>query len=66
MQLAALICWGCSTPAELTAKLKYLFSGVLEKMLEAEMDEHLGYEKHNVPGKSSSQQMPLFRAEDQP
>jgi len=35
-------------------------------MLEAEMDEHLGFEKHNVPGKSSSQQMPLFRAEDQP
>ena len=53
MQLAALICEGCTTPAELTAKLKNLFSGALEKMLEAEMDEHLGYEKHSVLGKNS-------------
>jgi len=42
MELAALICEGCTTPAELTAKLKNLFSGALEKMLEAEMAEHLG------------------------
>jgi putative transposase len=52
-QLAALICEGCTTPAELTAKLKNLFSGALEKMLEAEMDEHLGYEKHSVLGNNS-------------
>lgn len=53
MQLAAIISEGCTTPAELTAKLKSLFSGALEKMLEAEMDEHLGYEKHSVLGNNS-------------
>jgi putative transposase len=53
MQLAALICEGCTTPAELTTKLKNLFSGALEKMLEAEMDDYLGYEKHSVLGKNS-------------
>lgn len=53
MQLVALISEGCNTPAELTAKLKDLFSGALEKMLEAEMDEHLGYEKHSVLGNNS-------------
>ena len=53
IQLAALISEGCTTPAELTAKLKNLFSGALEKMLEAEMDEHLGYEKNSVLGNNS-------------
>lgn len=53
MQLAALISEGCTNPAELTAKLKGLFSGALEKMLESEMDEHLGYEKHSVMGNNS-------------
>lgn len=52
-QLAALICGGCTTPADLTAKLKGLFAGALEKMLEAEMDEHLGYEKHSSTGDNS-------------
>jgi len=37
-QLAALISEVCTWPAELTAKFKNLFSGALEKMLEAEMD----------------------------
>jgi putative transposase len=53
LQLVALISEGCKTPAELTAKLKDLFSGALENMLEAEMDEHLGYEKHSVLGNNS-------------
>lgn len=53
IQLATLISEGCTTPAELTAKLKNLFAGALEKMLEAEMDEHLGYEKHSVLGNNS-------------
>jgi len=43
----------CRTPAELSAKLKELFAGTLETMLEAEMDEHLGYEKHSVQGNGS-------------
>lgn len=53
MQLAALISEGCTTTAELTAKLKGLFSGALEKMLEAEIDEHLGYEKNSILGNNS-------------
>ncbi len=38
----------CKTPAAASAKLKELFGGMLEKMLEAELDEHLGYEKHSA------------------
>ncbi len=43
----------CKTPGEASAKLKELFSGMLESMLEAEMDEHLGYEKHSAQGDGS-------------
>jgi putative transposase len=43
----------CKTPAEASAKLKELFSGMLESMLEAEMDDHLGYEKHSAQGDGS-------------
>ncbi|WP_425057712.1 IS256 family transposase ISPeth4 [Sporomusa carbonis] len=53
IQLVALLSEECTTPAELTAKLKNLFAGALEKMLEAEMDEHLGYEKNSVLGNNS-------------
>lgn len=53
IQLAALISEECTTPADLTAKLKSLFAGALEKMLEAELDEHLGYEKNSVLGNNS-------------
>ena len=44
---------GCKTPAEASAKLKEMFGGMLEKMLEAELDEHLGYEKHSAQGDGS-------------
>jgi putative transposase len=53
IELAALISEGCTTPQELTSKLKGLFSGALEKILEAEMEEHLGYEKHSQLGDNS-------------
>lgn len=53
MQLAELISEDCSSPKELTEKLKNLFSGALEKMLEAELEEHLGYEKNSVIGNNS-------------
>lgn len=53
IQLATLISEGCTSTAELTAKLKNLFSGALEKMLEAEMTEHLGYEKNSILGNNS-------------
>ena len=52
-QLAALLSEECATPQDLTEKLKNLFAGALEKMLEAEMDEHLGYEKNSVLGNNS-------------
>ncbi|CUH97887.1 hypothetical protein P22_4040 [Propionispora sp. 2/2-37] len=53
MQLAALLSEECATPAELTTKLKNLFAGALEKMLEAELEEHLGYEKNSALGNNS-------------
>jgi putative transposase len=53
IQLAALISEDCATPAELTAKLKNLFAGAIEKMLESELDEHLGYEKNSSLGNNS-------------
>lgn len=52
-QLAELLSKECSTPSEVTEKLKTLFAGTLEKMLEAELTEHLGYEKSNVQGNNS-------------
>jgi putative transposase len=53
MELVALLCEECENPADVTAKLKNLFAGTLEKMLEAEMDEHLGYDKHSPQGNNS-------------
>jgi len=52
-QLAELISEDCKNPKDLTEKLKNLFSGALEKMLEAELEEHLGYEKNSVIGNNS-------------
>src|ERR1700738_1122700 len=34
--------------------LKDLFAETIQEMLEAEMDTHLGYEKHDVQGKKTS------------
>jgi putative transposase len=51
--LVSLISEECASPADLTSKLKHLFAGALEKMLEAEMDEHLGYEKNSNQGDNS-------------
>lgn len=48
MQLVTLLSEECKTPKDITEKLKNLFAGTLQKMLEAEMDEHLGYDKHSV------------------
>jgi putative transposase len=53
MQLAALISEECRTPADITAKLKNPFAETLEKMLEAELDEHLSYEKNSILGNNS-------------
>jgi putative transposase len=53
VELVAMLCEECATPADVTAKLKNLFAGTLEKMLEGEMEEHLGYDKHSVTGNNS-------------
>jgi len=50
MELVKAISGECSTPAEVTSLLKSLFAGTLEQMLQAEMDEHLGYETHSPQG----------------
>ena len=50
MELVKAIGQECSTPAEVTSLLKSLFAGTLEQMLQAEMDEHLGYETHSPAG----------------
>ena len=44
---------GCRTSADVQAMLKRLFAGSIERMLEAEMDEHLGYEKNDNAGDNS-------------
>ena len=41
------------TEADVSKFLKQLHSQVLEKMLESEMDAHLGYEKNSVAGNNS-------------
>jgi putative transposase len=53
MQLVQLLSVECASPQEVTEKLKNLFAGTLQKMLEAEMDEHLGYDKHSISGNNS-------------
>jgi len=39
--------------ADVQAMLKNLFAGTIEKMLSAELDEHLGYEKNSIHGINS-------------
>ena len=43
----------CKTTSDVREKLKRLFAGTIEQMLEAEMDEHLGYEKNSGLGNNS-------------
>lgn len=52
-ELVALLAEECTSMADVQAMLKGLFKGTIEQMLEAEMEEHLGYEKHNVLGNNS-------------
>ncbi len=54
MELARLLMADCKTTGDVQAKLKRLFAGTIEQMLEAEMDEHLGYEKNSVEGNSKA------------
>ncbi len=53
MDLVSMLMQDCKSTSDIQSKLKRLFAGTIEQMLEAEMDEHLGYEKHNVDGNNS-------------
>ncbi|MGI6576895.1 MAG: IS256 family transposase [Eubacteriales bacterium] len=52
-ELVGLLAQECTSLEEVQTLLKSLFKGTIEQMLEAEMDEHLGYEKHNPQGDGS-------------
>ena len=41
------------TTGDIQSKLKRLFAGAIEQMLEAEMEEHLGYAKNSQKGNNS-------------
>ena len=43
----------CKTTGDIQQKLKRLFAGTIEQMLEAEMEEHLGYSKNASEGNNS-------------
>ncbi len=47
---------GMSNTRRYSGKLKRLFAGTIEQMLEAEIDEHLSYEKKFCPRKQLRQQ----------
>ncbi|WP_148137321.1 IS256 family transposase [Candidatus Formimonas warabiya] len=49
-ELVKLLAQECSSMEDIHTMLKNLFSGTIEQMLEAEMDEHLGYDKHSPAG----------------
>jgi len=51
--LVSLLVQGCESTGDIQSKLKRLFAGTIEQMLEAEMEEHLGYEKHSIEGNNS-------------
>jgi len=53
MELVRNLVSECRTTSDIQEKLKRLFAGTIEQMLEAEMDEHLGYEKNSIAGNNS-------------
>ncbi len=53
MELVSLLMKDCQSTGDIQSKLKRLFAGTIEQMLEAEMDEHLGYEKHSIEGNNT-------------
>ena len=52
-ELVELVMSECETTGDIQEKLKRLFAGTIEQMLEAEMDEHLGYKKNSVVGNNT-------------
>jgi len=53
MELVKLLMADCQSTGDIQEKLKRLFAGTIEQMLETEMDEHLGYDKNSVLGNNS-------------
>ena len=53
MELVNLLMAECQSTGDIQAKLKRLFAGSIEQMPEAEMDEHLGYDKNSNLGNNS-------------
>ena len=49
-ELASLLSEECHSVEDVHEMIKKLFKGTLESMLEAEMEEYLGYEKHSNIG----------------
>ena len=49
-ELVSLLAQECDSMQDIQALLKNLFKGTIEEMLESEMDEHLGYDKHSPQG----------------
>ena len=49
-ELIAMLSQECSNMEDIHSLLKDLFKGTIEQMLESEMDEHLGYDKHSPLG----------------
>jgi len=52
-ELVGLLAAECGNMEDVQALLKGLFKDTLENMMEAEMDEHLGYEKNSILGNNS-------------
>ena len=52
-ELVELLMSDCQSTGDIQSKLKRLFAGSIEQMLESEMDEHLGYDKNSVEGNNS-------------
>lgn len=52
-ELVNLLMADCRNTSDIQNKLKRLFAGSIEQMLEAEMDEHLGYDKNSILGNNS-------------
>ena len=53
MELVELLMSDCQSTGDIQSKLKRLFAGTIEQMLESEMDEHLGYDKNSILGNNS-------------
>ena len=52
-ELVKLLASDCENLGDVLNLLKNLFAGSLEEMLESEMEEYLGYDKHNASGNNS-------------